>query len=155
MLQKRKPNILKVLDRLGRGEDMVSSMFDDLFHFHGFSPLQGIPNPGFSPALDFIEKEKEYIVKIEIPGIEKDGIDIEIDDDILIIKGEKKKEHEEKNDEIYVYERNYGTFRREVRLPTNCDKEKIEAEHKNGVLNLILPKVKIKETKKKKITIRS
>ena len=62
---RRSPNILRVLDKLGKEEDLFSSLTDDLFHFHGFSPLKGIHNPDFSPALDFVEKEKEYVIKAE------------------------------------------------------------------------------------------
>jgi len=156
MLQKRnRPNILRILDRLGKEEDMFSTLTDDLFHFHGFSPLKGINNPNFSPSLDFIDGEDKYVVKVEIPGIEKDQIEIEIDDDILIIKGEKKNEYEETKDDVYVNERTYGTFRREVRLPSDCNADKIEANYKNGLLCLDLPKVKLKEKEKKKICIKT
>lgn len=155
MLARRPKNVLRMLNRVGREEDLFSSLVDDLFHFHGFSPLKGIENPDFSPALDFVDKEKEYSVKLEVPGIEKDGIEIEIDEDVLIIKGEKKTETKEENDEIYVCERSYGAFRREIRLPHDCDKDKIDANYTNGVLSLTLPKTEIKEKDKKKITINS
>jgi HSP20 family protein len=157
MLQrtKRPLGMLRLLDRIGKEEDLFSTITDDLFHFHGFSPLSGVQNPNFSPALDFVDTEERYAVKIEVPGIDKDSIDIEIDDDTLVIKGEKKNEYEETKDDVYVSERSYGAFRREIRLPQDCDLENIEATHKNGILCLDLPKVKTKEKEKKKITIGS
>jgi len=155
-IQTRKPtNILKVLDRIGREEDIFSALSNDLFHFHGFSPLSGIKNPDFSPSLDFIDQEDKYVVKVEVPGIEKDQFEIEVDDDTLIIRGEKKNEYEEKKDEVYVKERSYGSFRREIRLPNDCNSEEIEANYKNGVLCLDLPKVKLKEKERKKISIKT
>ena len=154
-LARRKPtNVLRMLDSIGKGEDLFSTIADDFFHFHGFSPFKGLSNPDFSPALDFIDKEKEYLIKLEIPGIEKNEVEVEIDDNILIIKGEKKTESKEENDEMYVCERTYGAFRRELQLPTNCNKEKIEANYKDGILSLSLPKTEIKEKEKKKICIK-
>jgi len=157
MLQKRNSpaNILKVLDRMGREEDLFSALTDDLFHFHGFSPLRGVKNPNFSPSLDFIDKEKNYLVKVEVPGIDKEQIEIEIDDDTLIIRGEKKNEYEDSKDDVYVRERTYGAFRREIRLPGDCDHENIEANYADGVLCLNLPKIKLKEKEKKKICIKT
>jgi len=151
---KRPSNILRVLDKIGKEEDIFSALTDDFFHFHGYSPLNGIRNPTFSPSLDFIDQEDKYLVKIEVPGIEKENIDIEIDDDTLIIKGEKKNEYEETKNDVYVNERLYGIFRREIRLPVDCDRNSIEANYKNGLLCLDLPKVKLKEKEKKKISIK-
>ena len=150
----KRPNILKILNRVGRNEDMFSSLVDDMFHFHGFSPFREIPNPSFSPALDFVDKEKEYNARIELPGIEENKIDVEIDDEIIIIKGEKKSETEEEKDDMYICERCFGSFRREIKLPKDCNKDKIEATYKNGILNLKIPKLEIKEKEKKKIDIK-
>jgi len=155
LTKRRTPNILRVLNRIGQEEDLFSTLTDDLFHFHGFSPLKGIDNPDFSPALDFVEKEKEFAIKIEIPGMDKNDIDIEIDNNILILKGEKRVETKEENDETYVCERCYGAFRRQIELPENCDESKIEATYQNGVLNLKLPKTEILKKEKKKILIKS
>lgn len=157
MLQKRnKPtNILKVLDRIGKEEDLFSALTNDLFHFHGYSPLNGIKNPNFSPSLDFIDKKNKYLVKVEIPGMDKGQVEIEIDDDILIVKGEKKNEYEETKNDVYVSERSYGSFRREIRLPSDCNRENIEASYENGVLCIDLPKIELKEKEKKKICIKS
>jgi HSP20 family protein len=142
MLALRNPfNTLRVLDSLRKEEDVFSSIVNDLFHFHGFSPLAGIDNPAFSPAIDLVDKTDRYCVSVELPGIEKDKVQIEINDDLLILKGEKTSEKEEKNEERYVKERCYGAFRREITLPSNSDKEKIDAEYKDGVLLISIPKI--------------
>ena len=156
IIKSRHPlNILKNLDTLGREGDLFGGMLDDLFHFHGFSPFKGINNPNFSPLLDLVETEKEYVIKAEIPGLDKKNIDVEIDNNTLILKGEKKFEKEEENEESYVCERCYGTFRREIALPENCNEGKIEGTYENGVLKLTLPKIEVKEKEKKKILIKS
>ena len=143
-------NILRRLDTLGKEEDLFSSMLDDLFHFHGFSPLSGISNPNFSPALNFVDKGDKYTLSVELPGMNKDETNIEIDDGTLVIKGEKKTEKEEKTNDRYVSERCYGSFRREVILPNDSVTEDISATYQNGVLSIDIPKVKATEKEKTK-----
>jgi HSP20 family protein len=152
--QKREKDVFTVLDRMGKGENLFSHFLDDLCHFHGVSPLKGINNPDFSPSLDLIEKENEFILNLEVPGIEKNGIEIEIDDNILVIKGEKKQKVEEKDEDFYICERSYGAFRRELRIFDNCEKNKIEADYKDGILSIKLPKKEIKEKEKRKVCIK-
>jgi HSP20 family protein len=141
---------------LTREKDLFSSFADDLFSFHEFPHLKKINNTKFLPALDFVEKEKEYTVNMEIPGMDTKDIEVEIENNKLIVKGEKKSEIKEETDEGHVCERQYGAFRREIVLPENCNEGKIDAIYKNGVLSLKLPKIKPKEKdKKKKIPIKS
>lgn len=147
-------NILRTLDTLGREGDLFSNMLDDLFHFHGFSPLSGIKNPDFSPALDFAEKDDKFVATLEVPGIEKENIQIEIEEDSIIIKGEKKTEKEDKTTERYVCERCYGSFRREINLPSNIDSEKIDASYNNGILTIDIPKKEESKVTKKKIEVK-
>lgn len=156
MLAKRKPtqSLLSRLDKLGRGEDLMSTIMDDLFHFHGFSPFNGIENPNFSPSLDCIEKENGYTLTLEVPGVEKEEVQIEVDNDTLIIKGEKKSETINSEDDKFVCERCYGTFRRELRLPTDCEVDNVDAAYKNGVLTISIPKIKTVEKEKKKIVVK-
>jgi HSP20 family protein len=155
MLAKRNPlSLLRRLDTLGKEGDLFSSMIDDLFHFHGFSPITGLSIPDFSPSIDFIDKEDKYLISIEIPGMGKEDVKIELEDDVLVIKGEKKSEKKEDNDELYVCERCYGAFRRELRLPSDINKDTIDAGYDNGVLTINLPKTKIIEKETKQISIK-
>ena len=155
MLAKRNPlSMLRRLDTLGKEGDLFSSMLDDLFHFHGLSPLSGIPNPNFSPSLDFVDKGDKYLVSVEVPGMNKEDVEVEIDDGVLVIKGEKKTEKKEEGDESYVCERCYGSFRREIRLPTNTNTDAIDAGYCQGVLTIDLPKIQQPEKETKKINIK-
>jgi len=142
-------SMLKKLDTLGREGDLFSGMLDDLFHFHGFSPLSGMNNPDFSPALDIIDGKDKYSISLEVPGINKDNINIEIDDGIMTISGEKKSDQVKEDENRYVRERCYGAFRREFKLPSNSDVENISAGYDSGVLTLGVPKI-VEETKEKK-----
>lgn len=104
---------------------------------------------GWAPRLDLTETEANIEVKAELPGMERKDIAITLDRDLLLIKGEKKEEKEEKGRYYHRVERRYGTFCRSVRLPAKVTEEKINATFKDGVLTITLPKM---ETEVKKIT---
>jgi len=104
------------------------------------------------PALDVAETENEIVVKAEVPGIDKKDIDVTIRGDRLTISGEKKDERKEKKDTYTVYERRHGSFSRTITLPTDVNLDKVEAEFKNGVLTIRLPKTE--ETKARRISVK-
>ncbi|MFC1765554.1 Hsp20/alpha crystallin family protein, partial [Planctomycetota bacterium] len=92
------------------------------------------------PALDVADHENEYVVKAEVPGCKAEDIDIAVSGNVLTISGEKRDEKEVKEKDYYHSERSFGSFRRDLRLATDVDTTKIEAECKNGVLTVKLPK---------------
>jgi HSP20 family protein len=91
-------------------------------------------------------------VKAEVPGLDPKDIDISLSDGLLTIKGEKKQEREEKEEDYHLVERSYGTFTRSIRLPKEVQRDKINASYKNGVLKVVLPKSE--EAKKKEVKIK-
>ena len=95
---------------------------------------------GFSPKVDVAETETEVKVTAELPGMEEKDIDISVDGDMLTIKGEKKTEKEEKKEESYRLERSYGSFRRDILLPSKVQMDKVKATFAKGVLTVMLPK---------------
>ena len=99
------------------------------------------------PRLDITETDKTVEVKAELPGLESKDIDITLDRDLLVIKGEKKQEEEKKDRYYHRVERRYGAFCRSVRLPALVEDKKIDASFKDGILTVVLPKVK-EEVKK-------
>ena len=101
----------------------------------------------WTPSLDITETGKTVEVRAELPGMERKDIDITLDGDLLVIKGEKKHETEEKDRCYHRVERKFGSFYRAVRLPYEVKAEKIDATFKDGILTVTLPKVK-GETKK-------
>ena len=98
---------------------------------------------------DFIEKEEGYIIAVEIPGVNKEDINVDIVNNTLRIKAEKKQEFEKKQEKEYKYSKSYAGFYRAISLPEDAETEKIDIEYKNGVLKILVPKKK--EVKKKKM----
>ncbi len=105
----------------------------------------------WTPSLDVAETKSDVIVKAEIPGMDPKDIEISLSQGVLTIKGEKKQESEEKEEDYRLVERSYGSFTRSIQLPTEIQEDKINASYKNGVLKVILPKSE--EAKKKEIKI--
>ena len=93
-----------------------------------------------NPAVDVYDTEKELVVKAEMPGIEAEGLSIEINDEVLTIKGETKTEEEVKREDYYRQERRYGALTRNLPLPTGLEISKAEAGLENGVLTVTIPK---------------
>lgn len=104
------------------------------------------------PALDVSETKNDLVVKAEVPGMDPKDIDISLSDGILTIKGEKKQEKEEKEEDYHLIERSYGAFTRSLQLPKGIQSDKIQATYKNGILKVVLPKSE--EAKKKEIKIK-
>jgi HSP20 family protein len=94
------------------------------------------------PSVDVSETEKNVIVKAELPGMDPKDVDLSIEKGTLVIRGEKKQESEEKNENYHRVERSYGSFHRSIPLPCKCDADKVKAKYKNGVLTVTLPKDK-------------
>jgi HSP20 family protein len=109
---------------------------------------------GKAPAVDIVEKEKTYEVTAELPGMDESNIDVKFTDGTLTIKGEKKEEKEEKKKDYYLSERRYGSFQRSFSVPDGVDADKIEANFKNGVLTVTLPKTAEAQKSEKKIAIK-
>lgn len=105
------------------------------------------------PAVDVAESADKITVKAEIPGLEPKDIEISMVGDTLTIKGEKKVEREEKEENYHLIERSYGSFSRSMKMPAAVDPDKVEATYKNGVLTIILPKKE--EVKPKTIEIKT
>lgn len=94
----------------------------------------------WTPKVDIKEEEKEFVVFADIPGVDPNDIDIEMDGNTLTVKGEKKAEQEQKGKNYYRLERTTGKFYRQFTLPESIDSDKISAKTKNGVLAIHLPK---------------
>ena len=94
----------------------------------------------WAPRVDITETEKEFVIKAEIPDVKKEEVKITVDNGVLSIQGERKKEKEEKGKKFHRVERYYGSFTRSFTLPDNVDETKIEASFKDGMLNLHIPK---------------
>jgi HSP20 family protein len=114
----------------------VNRLFDTFF---GGQPA----NKGFRrwvPAMDLVETDDHLVLKADLPGLDKDDVDIEVKDGVLTVSGERKTEDEERTDGFYRVERAFGTFSRSMSVPQRIDAERISATFDKGVLEVRIPK---------------
>ncbi len=135
----------------------MDRMFDEFF---GSRSLWGTYFPVTTsgevlPELDLIETDDAYKLVVELPGVDPQDVSIELRGDLLTIRGEKKAEHEEKEENRYLVERRFGRFERSIRLPAEIDFEKAEATFDKGVLTIRLPKAEAARTPVRKIEVKA
>ncbi len=116
--------------------------------------LEDIANVEWVPAVDVIDEKDKLRIKADLPGIKKEDVEINIEDGVLSIKGERQNEKEEKNKNYYRRECFYGVFERSISLPAEVDIGKAEANYKDGVLEIILPKKEESKPKQIKVKIK-
>jgi HSP20 family protein len=107
----------------------------------------------FVPPVDVYEDEQGLRLKLEVPGIDEKDLDVRIENNVLTIRGERKFEKEEKEENFHRIERRYGSFARSFTLPNTVDAEKVSANYKNGVLELTLAKKAEAKPKQIKVNI--
>ena len=124
----------------------MDRLFDRFFEGWPFKlPAEGRE---WAPVVDVSETAKDVLVKAEIPGMDPKDIDVSVQGDVLTLRGERKKEQEEKGENFHRVERRYGAFSRSIRLPAEVDVGKVNANYKDGVLKINLPKTKGAAVKK-------
>jgi len=107
----------------------------------------------WSPRIDVLEREGQYIVRADLPGMTKDDIKVEVTDEMITIQGERKQEKEEKREGYYYGERAYGSYYRAIPLPEGADHAKATAEFHNGVLEVTMPAPKKPEKKSRLLEV--
>ncbi len=108
----------------------------------------------FVPTVNTREADDAYYIEVDLPGVKKEDVSIDINENIITISGERKLEDERKDDEFYRVESIYGQFERSFTLPDDVDTDNIEAKMENGVLSVKIPKVQVVEKAPKKIEIK-
>ena len=126
----------------------IDRMFD---RFRGGILDDGSTTP-WLPAVDIVENDESYVVKVEVPGVNKNDVKITVQNGVLTIHGERKKEEETKGESYHRLERSVGAFQRSFTLPTSVKSEKIDAAYNDGVLTVTLPKAE--EAKPKEIEVK-
>jgi HSP20 family protein len=111
-----------------------------LTSFFGRHPFQRLPSAEWSPSVDIIEDEKEFLVKAELPEVKREDVHVTVENGYLTITGERKFENERKNKRFHRSERAYGSFTRSFSLPEGASPAKVRAEFKDGLLQVHLPK---------------
>jgi HSP20 family protein len=108
----------------------------------------------FTPSVNTREGEYAYHIEVDLPGVKKDDIHVDLKDNVLTISGERKTKKEVKEKDYYKKECSYGKFQRSFTLPDNTDPENIEANSKDGVLEVVIPKMEKSKKEAKKIKIK-
>ena len=123
----------------------IDRLFDD---FGRGWPTLPAATAEVTPRMDVAETDKEYEITAELPGLEEKDVQVNIADDVLTIKGEKKAEKEQKDKNYHLFERSYGSFTRSLQLPAGVNADAIKASISNGVLKVTVPKPAPAQTKK-------
>ena len=129
-------------------QNRFNTLFRDLNEGEGT-----LTTASFIPAVDVYEDEKKVVLKLEVPGIEEKDLDVSVENNTLTVKGERKFEKEEKEENFHRIERRYGSFFRSFSLPTSVDTENVQANYEAGVLKLELHKKASAQPKQIKINV--
>lgn len=133
---------------LSRLRDQLSQIFEQ----PEFA-LTDLLGGGWTPAIDVLEDKDKLTVKVEVPGFKREDLDVSVHENSLIISGERKSEEERKNGEFYRSERFYGKFHRSISLPYAVEIDKIQAQYRDGILNITLPKAENAKAKQIEVSV--
>ncbi len=119
-------------------QDRMNRLFRESFGPLATGREESLTSGSFIPAVDVYEDEHNIVLKMEVPGIEQKDIDIRLEDSVLTVRGERKFEKEEKEENFQRVERRYGSFSRSFTLPHTVDTNNVNADYENGVLKITL-----------------
>ncbi len=142
-------NPSREIQEFRRGFDEFNSFLDNFL-----SDNSAFSDVNFMPSVNTREGKHAYHVELDLPGIKKEDIHVDIKDNSIVISGERKVREEVNADDYYKIESQYGSFERSFSLPENADVENIHAESKDGVLEVVIPKLNNEEVKPKTIEIK-
>lgn len=150
-LPRNAPLFAGVAREMDEMQNRLRRLFDEGFST-GVAPMEPL---GWVPVVEIIENANEIILTAELPGMKEENIEVTFEDDVLVLRGEKKEEVREDADDrrYHLWERTYGAFRRAFTLPRSIDATKIVAEFKDGLLVVNMPKSDHAKAKGHKIAI--
>jgi HSP20 family protein len=135
-------------------QDSIQRMFDNPFSVASarFPRIEAL---GWVPPFEITETEKEIMMTVELPGLDKSDVKIDINDNVLTLHGEKKSEHTEQDEkkEFFLEERSYGVFERSFTLPPTVNVDKVGAQFEKGVLKITLPKSEVMKPRGREVAI--
>jgi HSP20 family protein len=131
-------------------QDRMNRLFQD-----SYGQDQELATSAFAPPVDVYEDEHNIVLKVEVPGIDEKDIDIRLENNTLVVRGERKFEQEEKQENFQRVERRYGTFVRTFTLPNTVNSENVKADYEKGVLRITLEKKAEAKPKQIKVNVGS
>ena len=136
-----------------RFSDEMDRMFDRAFEGYGFPSSERFSpwtaSETFSPHVDMFERDGKLVISADLPGLTKDDVKVDITEDAVLIEGERKYEHEQREEGVYRSERGYGQFRRQIPLPEGVKSETAKANFKNGVLEVTMEAPQIAKNRRR------
>jgi HSP20 family protein len=146
---------MRMLSPYWETKNIASDIFQEMSRFfedfrRAAPSFQASDERGYYPPCEVQETSSHYLMSMDLPGIRKEDIKIELQDNSLIISGERRRTQsvEDKESRVQRYEKSYGFFKRSFSLPTSVDPSKVEAHFDNGVLELELPKLQVSKSHK-------
>lgn len=133
-------------------QDRINRLFDENIGRVRFPDME-LAGGSWNPAVDIYETKESIVLKAELPGLDKKDFSIEVKDNLLTLKGERKFEKETKEENYYRMERAYGSFTRSFTLPTSVDKDKVKAKFKDGILEVTIPKTEAAKPKQVNVDV--
>lgn len=139
--RREESSFLSPFSFMARFSEEMDRLFEDFGFGGGFLvPSSGsFQNSMWSPLTEVFEREGQLVIQADLPGMSKDDINIDIEEDQIVIRGERHNEREENREGFYHSERSYGSFYRSIPLPQNIDSEQANATFRNGVLEITMP----------------
>ncbi len=136
--------------------DLLNDLQDDFGRLFSPTLRTNGANGGrlLTPSLEIHEEENQFTMSIDVPGIDRKNIDISVTGNTLIVKGERSEDVKKKEKGSFYSERSYGSFQRSIQLPSEVESEKIAANYKDGVLELVIPKSEKAKPKQIKVDVK-
>lgn len=138
----------KMLDYLNKDFQGFNSMMENLIERENT-----LFKTDFIPTVNTRDDENAYHVEVDLPGVKKEDITVDVKDNVLTIKGTRESRTETKDENYFKMESEYGNFERSFLLPENTDSENIHAESENGVLEVTIPKLEVEEVERQRIAV--
>lgn len=133
--------------------DVLRDFQMDLDQFFSTPASSKIWDGQHNPEVEILEKDQEYVVHADLPGMKREDFNITVEGNRFVLRGERKEENQADKKGYHYSERRYGGFARAFVLPSEIDSEKVKANYKNGVLEVVLPKAAKEKTKKIEVEI--
>lgn len=156
MMRRMMDDMDRLFENFGFGRSpalSTSSLFDE------FDNLSRLPTSRqaatlWSPAVEVFERGNDFVIRADLPGLSKDDVDVDIDNGVLTISGERRSEHEEERQGYFRSERGYGAFSRSIQLPEGVDEDQVNASFKDGVLEVTMPRPQGETSKRRRIDVK-
>jgi HSP20 family protein len=138
---------------LGTIQNEMNRLFNTFFDQPAPTGSGGVPGRRWIPAMDLIETAENYVLRADLPGLSEADVDVQLQDNLLTISGERKAKHESQQEGYYRLERAFGSFSRSLTLPEGVDPEAVQAHFDRGVLEITIPKPEQKKPRQVRIKL--